>query len=72
MASLDELDELVDDGARLADLLVGAVDRDAVAAQEDLAAESIAQRAEDAVVHGRELGRDLIRDGQDLLQLFEL
>ena len=67
VAALDELDELVDDRARLRDLPSLAVDRQAVAAQVDLAVEPLAQRVEDAVADASELGSDLVRDVEDFL-----
>ena len=67
VAALDELDELVDDRARLDDPRVVAVERQPVAAQRDRAAEPLAQRVEHAVAHPRELGGHLVRNGEDVL-----
>ena len=67
VAALDELDELVDDRARLGDVLVLAVERELVAAQRDRAAEPVAQRVEHAVVDAGELGGDLVRDDDHVL-----
>ncbi len=53
MAALDELDELVHDGARLGDTGVVALDREAVPAQVDRAVEPVAQRAQHAVADAR-------------------
>jgi hypothetical protein len=67
-----ELDELVDDGARLADLLVLPLERQPVAAKEDAAAEPIAEPPQDGVVNGGELGRNLVRDVENFLQYVEV
>ena len=67
VASLDELDELVDDRPRRGHVLVVAAERQPVPAQGDRAAEPLAERVEDAVLDPRELGRDLVRDVQHLL-----
>jgi hypothetical protein len=42
-------------------------DRQAVSAQEDRAAKAIAKRAENAVADRGELGRDFVRNGENLL-----
>jgi hypothetical protein len=70
--ALDELHELADDGACLADLGVVALQREAVAAQEQRDAEAVAERVEDAVVDRGQLGRDLVRDRQNFLQVVEV
>ena len=49
VTALDEVDELVDDGARGRDALVVAPEREPVAAERDRAAEPLAERVEDAV-----------------------
>ena len=65
--ALDQLDELVDHVARLADLLVVALERELVAAQADRAIEPIAERLEHAVADPGELRRDFVRDVENLL-----
>ncbi len=65
--ALDQLDELVDDGARRGNLVVLALDRQLVAAQAQRAAEPGAQRVEHAVGDARELRGDLVRDGKRFL-----
>jgi hypothetical protein len=52
----------------LADLLLVALEREPVAAEANGAAETIAESAKNAVVHGGELGGDLVRDRQNFLQ----
>ena len=64
--ALDELDELVDDGARLRHLSTVALDRKLVAAEADGAAKPVAKRDEHAVGDARQLGGDRVRDGQRL------
>ena len=62
VAALDQLDELVDDRARLGDLRVVALDRQLVAAQQDACSRSrVAQRVEHAVADPGELRGDLVR-----------
>src|SRR5205823_1212533 len=67
VAALDELAELVDHRAGLRDVGVRALDREAVSAEQDRAAEPVPKRFEHAVAHGCELGRDVVRDGENLL-----
>ena len=67
VAALDELDELLDDGARGHDVLVFAVERQPVSAQGNRGAELLSQRIEDTVLDARELGGHLVRDVQHLL-----
>ena len=67
VASLDELHELVDHGARGGHVRVVAAEGQAVATQRDRALEPLPERIEDAVLHAGELGRDLVRDIQNLL-----
>jgi TolB-like protein len=67
VAALDQLDELVDDLARLRDVLVVAFERQLVAAQPDRAVQAVAQRLEDSVAHAGQLGRNRVRDVQDLV-----
>ena len=67
VAALDELDELVDDGARGRDARSSPLERQPVPAQPDRAVEPLAKRVEDAVLHARELGGHLVRDVQHLL-----
>ena len=68
VAALDELDELVDDGARLrrrrssSPSSVSRLPRSAI-----VQCEPLAQRVEHAVVDAGELGRDLVRDVEHLL-----
>ena len=57
---------------RLADLAVVALERELVAAQPDRAPHPVAQRPQDPVVDGGELGRDLVGDGENLLQRVEV
>ena len=71
VAALDELDELVDDRARLGDVDVVALDRQPVAAQPDRALEPVAQRVEDAVADRGQLGGDVVRDVEGLLHLVQ-
>ena len=59
-SALDQLDELVDDGSRLDDALVVALDRQLVAAQADRAAQAVAEGVEDAVADARQLGGDVV------------
>jgi len=66
LARLDQLDELVDDCARLGDVDVVALDGQAVAPQQDRAVEPIPQRVQDPVADRGELGRDVIRDIEGL------
>ena len=67
VAALDQLDELVDDSARLGDLRLVALEREPVAAQQDRAVEPVAQRVEHAVADAGELGRDVVRDVENFL-----
>jgi hypothetical protein len=60
VAALDEVGEFVDDGSRLLDAWLVALDREPVAAQHDRAAEPFPKGAEHAVADRRELGRDLV------------
>ncbi len=71
VARFDELDELVEHGPRAFDVVLLAVERQPVASQHDRAAEAIAQRLEDAVVDRGQLGRDLVRNREDVLQPFQ-
>ena len=67
VTALDELDELVDDRARLGDPCLVPVERQPVPAQRDRAAEPLAQRVEHAVGDARELRGDLVRNGEHVL-----
>ena len=67
VAALDQFGQLVDDGARLGDARVVAFDREPVPAQEQRDPEPLAQRVEDAVADGRELGGDVVRNRENLL-----
>ena len=62
MAALDQLDELVDDRARLGDARVLALQGELVAAQTDRAVQPLAQRAEDTVADARQFGGDVVGD----------
>jgi len=66
---LHELDQLVDDRARLGDMDVVARDREPVPAQEDRALEAVAKSVEDAVADRRQLGGDVVGDVEGLLHL---
>ena len=55
--------------ARLADLVVVAFERQAVSRSRTAHAEPVAERVEDAVVDRGQLGRDLVRDRQNFLQV---
>ncbi len=66
--ALDELRELVDDEASLADLPLVALERELVAAQPDRATHAVAEGAQDPVVDGGQLGRDLVGDRKRFLQ----
>ena len=68
VAALDQLDELVDDRARLGDAGVVALERQLVAAQADRAVEPLAQRVEHAVADAGQLGGDVVRDRENFLQ----
>jgi hypothetical protein len=67
VTALDEIGELVDNGSRLLDVWLVALDREPVAAQHDGAAKPFPKRAEHAVADRCELGRDLVRDRKNLL-----
>src|ERR671910_60566 len=67
VSALDELDQFVDDRARLGDALVFALEGQLIPPQPDRAAQPVAQRLEDAVRDARELCRDLVRDCKRLL-----
>ena len=69
VAALDQLDELVDDRARLGDVRVVALERQLVAAQADRAVEPLAERSEHAVADAGELGGDVVGDRENFLQL---
>ena len=58
---------LVDDSASLLDVGLVALDRQPVSAQHDRAPQPVAQGAEHAVADRGQLGRDLVRDGENLL-----
>jgi hypothetical protein len=60
VAAFDEIGELVDDGARLLDVWLVALDREPVAAQHDRAAEPVSKGTEHAVADRGELSRDLV------------
>ena len=72
MATLDQLDELVDDEPRLVHAQVVALERELVAAQADGDLHPVAERAQDPVVDGCELRGDFVGDREDLLQQFEV
>ena len=67
VATLDELDELVDDRPRLGHALAVAVERELVAAERDRATEPVAQRVEHAVGDAGELGRNFIGNDDHVL-----
>ena len=67
VAALDELHELVDDGAGRDDVLVVTSERQPVPAERDRALKALAQRVEDAVLDACELSSDLVRYVQHLL-----
>jgi hypothetical protein len=69
VTALDQLDELVEHCARLADVFGVAVQRELVPAQRDAALQPLAKRVEDAVPYTRELRRDLVRDLHHLLHV---
>ena len=60
--ALDQLDELVHDGAGGGDLVVCPLDRQLVPAQAERAVQPVAQRVEHAVADATELGGDFVRD----------
>src|SRR5439155_1008211 len=62
LPGLHELDELVDDRARLRDVDVVPRDREPVPAQENRAFQAVAESAEDAVADRGELGGDVVGD----------
>jgi hypothetical protein len=66
--ALHELDELVDDGAGPAHVLLVALEGQPVPAQEHRATEPVAQPPQNAVVDGRELCGDLVGYRDDVLQ----
>ncbi len=67
VAVLDQLDDLVHDGARLGDRVLVALERQPVPAQEDRGAQALAQRVEHAVGDPGELSRDVVRNREDFL-----
>jgi hypothetical protein len=67
VAALDELGELVDHRPCLGHVGVGPFDREPVAPEENRAAEPLAERAENAVVKGGELGGDIVGNRKNLL-----
>src|SRR5207237_8540898 len=67
VATLDQIRERVYDGPGLFDVRLVALDREPVPAQHDRAPEAVTQGAEDAVADRGELGRDFVRDGENLL-----
>jgi hypothetical protein len=67
VTALDELDELRDYGLRLPHARLVSLQREAVAAQVDGAAEALAKGVEDAVGHSGQLGRDVVGNGEDCL-----
>src|SRR5581483_5185665 len=58
VTSLDQLDELVDHGAGVGDVVLVALERQLVAAQADVAAEALLERVEHSVGDPGELGGD--------------
>ena len=67
MPFLDQLDELVDDGTRSRHLLLGAVEREAVAAQRDGAAQPVTQCVQHTIGDARKLGGHLVRYDENVL-----
>jgi hypothetical protein len=67
LTAFHELDELVDDGARLVHALVLPLDRQPVSTQANRAPEPVAERVEHAVADRSQLGGDVIRDREHLL-----
>jgi hypothetical protein len=67
VAALDQIGELVDHGPGLLDVRLVALDRQPVSAQDDRAPEPVAQGAEHAVADRGQLGRNLVRDRENLL-----
>ena len=68
MPALDELGKLVDHEAGLADLALVTLERELIATEADGATHAVAERAQDPVVHGGQLGRDLVGDRKRFLQ----
>ena len=67
VTALDQLDKLVDDGARLCDTFVVALQSQPVTSQPDRAAQPVAQGVEHAVAHRCQLGGDVVGDREDFL-----
>ena len=67
--SEDELEEIVDDRARLGHVHVVAGDRQPVPAQQDRALEPVPERVEHAVADRGQLGRDVVGNIESLLHL---
>ena len=67
VTALDELDELVDDGARLIDLELVPVEGQDVAAKRDRAGQPLAEGGEHSVPDARELGGDVVRNLENLM-----
>ncbi len=70
--ALDQLDELVEDEPRLIDAGVVAFERELVPPQPHDDLHPVAERPQDPVVDGCELGGDFVGDRKDLLQRFEV
>ena len=67
VASFDELGKLVHDRARLSDVRVFALDRQAIAAQQDRDAKPVAKGVEHTVAQGRQLGGDIVGNRENFL-----
>ena len=68
VAALDQLDELVDDRARLGDVRVVALERQLVAAQADRAVSRSRSAPSTPSPDAGELGGDVVRDRENFLQ----
>ncbi len=69
LTGLHQLDQLVDDGARLRDVHVVSRDREPVPAEENRDFETVAESVENAVADRRQLGGDVVGDIESLFHL---
>ena len=69
MAALDQLDDLVDDRARLGDPLSSPSSVSWLPRRRIVQSQALAQRPEHAVPDARQLGGDVVRDRENFLQL---
>jgi hypothetical protein len=67
MTALDEFGQLVHDCPRLRDVWVFALERQAVAAQQDRDPEAIAESVEHPVAERRQLGRYIVGNRENFL-----